>query len=152
MAEILLIVHERIGTWARQFRPRAAAWGVRLVETRSRDDLSASVRQAVCPVIVCDLGDRPRAMLDDLDHALQAEPTALAIVIDPSDSPGLPLVARQLGAAHVIGGDVPPPVLLALLARWLPLARRRAESDGWSPSPAPDPQGWPGLVGADSEP
>src|SRR5260370_41604870 len=78
-----LIVHERIGTWARQLRPRAAGWGARLIESRSKTDLRAALFGAACPIVIVDLGDRPRARLDDLDHALTLAPAALAVVLDP---------------------------------------------------------------------
>src|SRR5439155_1731351 len=73
----LLIVHERLGTWARQVRPLAARWPARLVETRSAADLDMALRQVACPVLLIDLADRIRAGLDDLDRAVRLAPNAL---------------------------------------------------------------------------
>jgi hypothetical protein len=147
-----LIVHERIGTWARQLRPRAAGWGARLIESRSVADLRSALKGAACPIVIVDLGDRPRARLEDLGQALTQAPAALAVVLDPHALPGVPTVARQLGATHVMSGETLPPDLLALLARWLPLARRRTEADGWSNARSPaNTEPWAGLLPPDPD-
>jgi hypothetical protein len=107
---------------------------------------------AACPIVIVDLGDRPRARLEDLSHALALAPAALAVVLDPQAHPGVPMLARQLGAAHVMSGETLPPDLLALLARWLPLARRRAEADGWSTARSPaHAEPWAGLLPPDPD-
>jgi hypothetical protein len=41
-------------------------------------------------------------------------------------------LARELGATYVASGFVPPPLVADLLARWIGLAQRRIERDGWS--------------------
>jgi hypothetical protein len=53
-------------------------------------------------------------------------------------------LARELGATHVLSGPVTPPEVTHLIARWLPLAQRQAESDGWSSAPkgTPEPEPW----------
>lgn len=141
-----LIVHERLGQWARQVRPRVAGWPVWLVETRSTEDLVQALDRSACPLVLLDLSARPHAGLEDVDRALQVSPNALLLVIDRAARPGLALVARELGATHVLQGVVPPPAVIDLLARWLPLAQRRAEADGWSVSPGPEPAAWESLL------
>jgi hypothetical protein len=146
LASQVLVIHERIGTWARHLRPRLGESPVRLVETRSGADLDATLAGACCPVVLIDLGRRPRAALDELDRALRAAPDALVLVLDPESHDGAELLARELGATHVISGPAAPPAVARLLTRWLPLAQRRAEAAGWSGSapepPEPEPWNW----------
>jgi len=145
LAGPVLVVHERIGTWARRLRPRLVAWPLRLVETRSGPDLQAAVAGAACPLVLIDLAGRPGPGLDALDRALRVAPDALSLVLDPEAHPGVPLLAWELGATHVVAGPVTPPAVAGLLARWLPLARRRAEAAGWSATP-PEPEPWNWLT------
>jgi hypothetical protein len=67
-------------------------------------------------------------------------------VLDGEAHDGAALLARELGATHVLSGPVPPPAVAALLDRWLPLARRRTETAGWSTAapepPRPEPWNW----------
>lgn len=146
MASLPLVIHERLGNWARQLRPRVAAWPVRLVETRSGADLASALAGTACPIVILDLGLRPRAGLEDLDRAMQTAPLALVVVLDPESHEGVAMLARELGAALVLSGAVTPPALLALLSRWVPLAQRRTEADGWSASARserePEPWNW----------
>jgi hypothetical protein len=128
---IPLIVHERRALWAAQLRPRVAGWPVRLLETRSAAELAGALRRSPRPLLVADLGGRPVAALDDLAQAVPAAPGALVLVLDPGRTPGVALVTRELGATHLLAGPVPPPVVVALLERWLALARRRLELCGW---------------------
>jgi hypothetical protein len=148
LSSLVLVIHERLGHWARQMRPRLSSWPVRLVETRSAADLEAAVAGRACPVVVIDLSRRVRSGLEDLDRATRAAPNAMVLVLDPGSHEGVALLARELGASHVIAGVATPPAVAALLARWLPLARRRDDRDGWSarPGPEPEPWGWPALV------
>jgi len=138
MSRVPLVIHERIGTWARQLRPRVVSWPVRLVETRSRADLEGALDRAACPLVLIDLSGRACDILEDLDAAARAAPDALILALDPSPTPGVAALARELGATHVLNGPVVPPRVVALLARWLPLARRRAEADGWAAEPEPE--------------
>jgi hypothetical protein len=142
MTRVPLIIHERLGTWARQLRPRVVGWSVRVVETRSADDLETALGRDPCPLVVIDLGGRTRAVLEELDRAAQQSPNALVLVLDPSAQAGVAPLARELGATHVLSGAVPPPMVVALLARWLPLARRRAEADGWWGESDIEPDPW----------
>ena len=53
---------------------------------------------------------------------------------------------RELGAAHVVSGFVPPPQVADLLAHWTALALKRIDQGGWSRTAAPEsetkPWGW----------
>jgi DNA-binding NtrC family response regulator len=140
----MVVIHERRGLWARQLRPRLAAWPVRWAETRSTADLDAALAGAVGPIVVIDLARRVRAGLEDLDRAVQRAPNALVLVLDPEAHEGVAVLARELGATHVVSGVATPPALADLLARWLPLAQRQAEGEGWSnaPPPVPEPEPW----------
>jgi hypothetical protein len=147
MALPLLVTHERLGTWARQLRSRLAApatgiGSIRWVESRTGSDLDRVVRGAAAPVVLIDVADRPRAMLEDLDLAAQAAPSGFFLVLDPKGHPGVAGLARELGATLVLSGFVPPPRVADLLIRWVPIARRRAEADGWAVPHAPDPEPW----------
>lgn len=146
MANQCVAVHERIGTWARHLRARLAGHPVRLVETRSADDLRAALDGVPCPILLVDVGQRPRAALEELGTALAVAPDALALVLNPLAHDGVGLLARELGATHVVDGPCPPPGVAALLTRWLPLAHRRAEQSGrvgsGPPCPEPEPEPW----------
>jgi hypothetical protein len=134
-----VIVQERRGVWGRQIRPRVAGLPVRLVESRSADDLLAAVAGSACPVIVLTLGNRPAEDLDLLDRALQTAPGALTLVLDPTGQPDVARLARQIGATLVLPVETRPPVLLDLLLRWVRLAAARAEAEGWSSGNEPEP-------------
>src|SRR3954453_6771417 len=148
VASLAVVIHERLGTWARQLRPRLLAWPIRWVETRSTADLEAALAGMACPVVLLDLARRPRAALEDLDRAAQVAPNALILVLDPEAREGVATLARELGASHVFSGPGTPPVGARLLARWPPLAQRQSESDGWSnaPEPEPEPEPWNWLA------
>ncbi|HEX8200145.1 MAG TPA: hypothetical protein VF590_06630 [Isosphaeraceae bacterium] len=133
-----LVIHERLGVWARQLRPRLASWPIRWTETRSAADLEAALARLCCPIVVLDLADRPRSRLEDLDRVARAAPDALVLVLDPAEHAGVTTLARALGATLVLSGVVAPPVVATRLDRWLRLARRRSEADGWSADPTPE--------------
>lgn len=133
-----LVIHEQRGLWGRQLRPRLAGQPVRVFETRLRGELEEDASRGSCPILVVVLDDRPVQALDDLMHALAIAPRALTLVIDPRAQALLAWTAREIGATHVIPGTTPPPAVVALLGRWIVLARRRAESDGWWPDPPPE--------------
>lgn len=142
MARIPLMIHERLANWARQIRPRVATWPVRLIETRSAADLARAWRSSACPLIVLDLDRWPHRGLDDLVRAQPAASEALVLVLDPGGHPEIPPLAREIGASHVLSGAVTPPAVLALLERWLPIACRRIEADGWAGEPEAEPEPW----------
>ncbi len=142
MARTPLIVHERLANWARLLRPRVVSWPVRLVETRTAADLARAWRSSACPLIVVDLDRWPRQGLDDLVKAQPLDSEALVLVLDPGVHAEVPPLAREIGVAHVLGGVVTPPAVAALLERWLAIARRRAEAEGWAGEAEPEPEPW----------
>ena len=148
MASQVLVIHERIGNWARQLRPRLSERPVRVIETRSPADLDVAVRGGclVYPVVLLDLARQVHRGLDDLQRVIAAAPDALVLVLDPLAHAGVALLAREAGAAHVIAGPVTPPAVERLLSRWLLLAQRRQDLDGWtrqaSSEPEPEPWNW----------
>ncbi len=137
-----LIIHERRGRWARQLRSRVAAWSVHLTESRSRDDIKFAAAKSASPLILMDLGNRLRPGLDDLDFTARHAPNALILVLDGTRTPGFATLARELGATLVLPAMVPPPSVLEILARWLPIARSRSETDGWAEDRRPEPEPW----------
>ena len=147
MASLVLVIHERIGTWARQLRPRL----VGVADPAGRDPVGGRPRGGAGRRGLPGRGDRPgppaRAPGSKTSTARCAvAPDALVLVLDPEAHDGVAPLARELGATHVVAGPATPPAVAALLARWLPLARRRAEADGWSvarePEPEPEPWNW----------
>jgi CheY-like chemotaxis protein len=144
----VLVIHERHGIWVRHLRPRLADQPIRVVETRSREDLATVLAggSGVCPIVLIDLARRPRAGLEDLDLARRLAPDSLILLLDPEALEGVALLARELGATDVVTGAATPPQLLRIVTRWLPLSRLRCESAGWSGSatepPEPEPWNW----------
>ncbi len=143
MSSTLVVTHERLGTWARQLRPRLASSGtVRWAETRSAADLDRAIRGVISPLVVIDIGDRPRAMLEDLETAVQAAPAGFFLVLDLMCHAGLPSLAKELGSTLVVSGWIQPPRIADILLRWLPLARSRSDFQGWSTPVDVDPEPW----------
>ena len=148
MPSMVLVIHERIGKWARQVRPRLTDRSVRVVQTRSVDDLESALAGAGlrCPIVLIDLDRRVRPGLEELERAAIVAPEALILVLDPGDHEGVTLLARELGASHVISGPVTPPVVSDLLLRWLALGQKRNELPGWWGPEAervePEPWNW----------
>ena len=77
-----------------------------------------------------------------LDRASDAR----VLVLDPEAHDEVAGLARELGATHVVSGFVPPPFVAGLLTRWIALAQRHIERDGWSrtsfPETETEPWGW----------
>lgn len=138
MSRTTLIVHERLAHWARQLRPRVATWPVRLVETRSASDLGRVWQGAAYPMVVADLDRWPSRGLADLVRARPIASEALVLVLDPGRNPGVPRLAREVGATQVFSGVVTPPMVFALLERWLGIAQQRAALLGWTGDPEPE--------------
>ena len=146
MSSLRLVIHERLGYWARHLKPRLGGWPIAWVETRSTADLEAALKATACPIVVIDVADRPRAAMEDLDRAMRTAPNALALVLDPRAYDGVAAVALELGASHVMTGGVVPPAVSDLLTRWVRLARTRNETDGWSLPLESEPEPWSGLA------
>jgi hypothetical protein len=146
LTRVAVILHERLGNWARQLRPRLHDQPIRWYETRSRSDLEGVLTGLAAPVVLIDLGRYPAAGLMDVDLVFRRASDARILVLDPASRHGVAGLARELGATHVESGFVPPPVVAALVARWIVLADRRIDRDGWSrnstPESAKSPWGW----------
>ena len=141
MTRTTVVLHERLGIWSAQLRPRLAERPVHWVETRSATDLDRALIGPTCPVVLVDLKRNLVEGLEDLDRSMCMVPGALVLVLDPEGHEGVAELARELGATHVIAGFVPPPEVAGLIDRWITLAERRAGQTGWSrPVPAPMPQ------------
>jgi len=138
-----VILHERLGNWARQLRPRLHELPIRWFETRTIADLDPVLTGMACPVVLIDLGSRPAAGLLGLHAILRRASDARVLVLDPEVHEETPALARELGATHVIPGFLPPPVVAALFHRWVKLAERRIEQSGWSELLDPDSESEP---------
>ena len=146
LTRVAVILHERRGNWAGQLRTRLQDRPVRWIETRSAADLDAALLGLACPVVLIDLRNDPAQGLNDLDRVLRQSPAARILVLDPEEEQGVVELARELGAAQVISGFVPPPEVANLLDRWIKLAVTQIEREGWSrslPVEVPiDPESW----------
>jgi hypothetical protein len=109
-----------------------------LIETRSRGDLEAILTGMARPVVLIDPGKNVSNGLLDAALVLARAPGALILVNNPESNPEVASLARELGVTHVLSGFVPPPDVAGLLLRWITLARRRIEHDGWSRPFAPE--------------
>jgi hypothetical protein len=146
LTRVAVIVHERLGNWARQLRPRLYRHAIRWCETRSAADLDAVLTGLISPVVLFDLAQQVAPGLRDLNLLLRRAPDARALVLDPEAHDGVSVVARELGATYVLAGFAPPPLVADLLARWIVLARSRIEREGWSrvltADPGTEPWSW----------
>jgi hypothetical protein len=143
LTRVAVILHERLGNWARQLRPRLHQQPIRWFETRSRADLDDVLTGLSLPVVLIDLGKNPAAGLKDLDRIVQRAPDARVLVLDPESHDEVAALARELGATHVASGFVPPPVVAGLLARWIMLSQRHFGRDGWSRTSFPETETMP---------
>ncbi len=141
-----VILHERLGTWSAQLRPRVQARPVHWIETRSATDLDKALIGLACPVVLIDLRRNVVEGLSDLDRLMRLFPGTRVLVLDPEALDGVAELARELGATHVVSGFVPPPEVACLLDRWITLAELQADRTGWSrPMTADtplDPEAW----------
>jgi hypothetical protein len=146
LTRVAVILHERLGNWNRQLRPRLAALPVRWFETRSQSDLDAAVIGRASPLVLVDLARQPVRAVIAVDQLLRRASDARVLVLDPEGRKAEAALARELGATHVISGFVPPPVVADLLARWIALAERDIKRSGWSQTSFPESQsdswGW----------
>jgi len=146
LTRVAVILHERLGHWVRQLRPRLYDQPVRWFETRSSSDLEGILTGLAYPVVLVDLGRHAATGLKDLGLISLRAPDARILVLDPETHPQVPELARELGATHVVSGFAPPPVIAELIARWIALARRGIEYAGWSrttfPETQTDPWSW----------
>jgi hypothetical protein len=143
---VAVIIHERLGRWYRQLRPRLSDRPARWFETRSTADLDAILEGLAFPVVLIDLGRQPLDGLAALGRVNARAPGARTLVLDPEAVEEASDMARELGATHVFTGFTPPPLVADLFVRWIDLAGRGTESAGWSrttfPETATDPWSW----------
>ena len=146
MGRVALVLHERLGKWAAQLRPRLTGRTVRWFETRSASDLRDVLPGLGRPVVLLDLGSRTLEALSDLDQVVNLAPGARVLVLDPGARPEVVALARELGATYVLAGFVPPPAVASLIDRWIGLAVEEQSREGWArPLPVDlllDPDGW----------
>ena len=127
-----LILHERLGNWAGQLRPRLLNLPIRWFETRSRLDLDSVLTGLSCPVVLIDPGKNVANGLVDLEFTKCRSPDSLVLVTNAESDTDVKPLARELGATFVLSGFVPPPEVARLLTHWILLARRQIEHAGWS--------------------
>ncbi len=143
---VAVILHERLGRWSRQLRPRLSELPVRWLESRSAADLERILEGLASPVVLIDLHQQPIHGLEALDLLRTRTPGARSLVLDPGADGETRTLARELGATLVCSGFVPPPFVAGLFARWIAIARQATESAGWSrttfPETATDPWSW----------
>jgi hypothetical protein len=132
LKRVTVILHERLGQWNRQLRPRLPDQRIRWVETRSRGDLDNVLIGLSCPVVLIDLGLQPATGLHDLKRVLERAPDSRVLVLDPESHGEVTGLARELGATHAASGYVAPPFVASLLTRWIELAHRNIDREGWS--------------------
>ena len=150
MKRVAVILHERLGQWNRQLRPRLHDQRIRWFETRSRADLDNLLIGLSCPVVLIDLGQQPATGLHDLMCVLERAPDARILVLNPEFHDEAAGLARELGATHVASGYVSPSFVASILARWIELAKRSMDRGGWSRASLADasnePWAWLGDV------
>ncbi len=129
---VAVILHERLGGWYRQLRPRLSRLPVRWIESRSIEDLAEILEGLASPVVLIDLGRWPIDGLSALELALDRAPGARILVMNPESLPDAGGLARELGAARVWSGFAPPPEVAGLVARWVGQALDRTPTAGWS--------------------
>lgn len=144
----LVVTHERRGIWAGHLRRSIADWGLRLVESRSLDDLTQAVAGVAHPLVLIDLDRRPREQLDALLLLGTERRDALTLVLDPASVIPEPWRARELGATVLLRGFVPPPQVLQLLDRWRRVSEARRARSGWPRDDAQPRSLWQRLLGS----
>jgi hypothetical protein len=138
LTRVPVILHERMGDWFRQLRPRLREQPVRWFESRSLEDLEVLLTGMAFPLVLIDLGRQSGSALKDLGLLMLQAPDARTLVLDPAADPEVPGLARELGATHVVSGFVPPPVVAERIVRWVVIARRRIELAGWARTTFPE--------------
>jgi len=145
-AAVAIVLHERLGNWSRQLRPRFQGRAVRWFETRSSSDLESAVAGRAAPIVVIDLAGQTFDGLADVERSRALAPGGLILVLDPEGREEVCRLARELGATHAVSGPVLPPDASRLLDRWIDLAASRSGRDGWSRTDdlesLPEPWNW----------
>lgn len=142
MARVTVAIHERLGHWNRQLRPRLADLRADWRETRSVDDLELAIAGISRPVVLIDPATEPARGLRELAWLAERSPGALALFLATGTEPELALLVRELGATDVLDRATPPPVIATRLRAWIRLAGERAARDGWNPTPTTPAESW----------
>ena len=141
-----VVLHERLGGWYRQLRPRLTGSSVRWLESRSLADLEEILGGLAFPIVLIDLTRQHIDGLTTLELVQDRAPGARTLVLKPDGDDETSGLARELGATHVFSGFAPPPAVAELIARWIAMARHQVESSGWSrrtfPETTADPWDW----------
>jgi hypothetical protein len=138
LTRVPVILHERLGNWIRQLRPRLYQQPVRWFESRSTTELEVLLSGLAFPVVLIDLGRNPAIGLKAIRLVSLRVPSARILAIDPEGQAEVARAARELGATLAFSGFVPPPVVAELLLHWITTARRGIEVAGWSRTSFPD--------------
>lgn len=142
----VVVLHERSGAWARQLRARLDDVPARWFETRSTADLLAATRACTSPVVLIEAAPDPAPALRDLAVLAASASSPFVLFVDPRGRPEVLGAARESGATRAVSGRVTPPEVAALAARWISLAGRAVDREGWTrpipADPARDPAAW----------
>jgi hypothetical protein len=138
LTRVPVILHERLGTWIRQLRPRLYDRPVRWFESRATSELDVLLTGLALPLVLIDLGRDAAAGLRDIGLVSLRVPDARILAIDSGGRPDVAAAAREMGATHVFSGFVPPPVVAELMSHWIMAARLGIERAGWSRTTFPD--------------
>ena len=147
LTRVAVILHERLGNWVRQLRPRLHDQPIRWFETRSRADLDRRPDRPGVPRGADRSGSASGGRLEGPRSGAppgsgRAGPRARSRVA-PTRWPAWPASWAPLTWSRA---SCPRPVVAALLARWIALAQRHIERDGWSrtsfPESETEPWGW----------
>jgi hypothetical protein len=138
LTRVPVILHERLGNWNRQLRPRLYEQPVRWLESRASRELDMLLTGLVLPVVLIDVGRDTVAGLRDISLVSLRVPDARILVIDAGGCLEGARAAREMGATHVFSGFVPPPDVAELMCYWITAARIGIERAGWSRTTFPD--------------
>lgn len=142
----VVVLHERLGGWARQLRPRLAGSPARWIETRSTAELLVAITGGASPVILIEASQDPEGNLREVALVVERGGSPLVLFIDPLDRSDVMDLGRELGATLTVGGRCTPPEVAELIGRWIGLSARANAREGWSrPRPADplrDPSAW----------
>src|SRR5271166_6135319 len=89
LTRMAVILHERLGTWSAQLRPRLQGRPVHWIETRSATDLDKALLGLACPVVLIDLKRNVVKGLSDLDRSMRLFPGTRVLVLDPEAHDGV---------------------------------------------------------------
>ncbi|WP_165071705.1 hypothetical protein [Paludisphaera rhizosphaerae] len=145
-SQVVVVLHERSGVWARQLRARLDGAPVRWAETRSTAGLLEAVIGDATPVVLIEGGPDPEKALREVAQVVERGSSPLIMFIDPFDRLDVMDAARDLGVTRAVSGRVAPPEVAELIGRWIGLSAKAYASEGWSrPRPADpsrDPSAW----------